>query len=197
VVAILLLIALPNPPEQILSKKCNRRLPAAVVPVARVKKAKDSEREDKEMMHMAMALLNDSDLPGGFGMWMFLSVGAVALFAVFIPIVVWIESRRKEREAYYRSETLRRVSEASSEGSKATLEVLWEENRQKQVQIREGLKIGGLINMSLGIALMAFLKVLIRDTPVYLCGLILLMIGIAMLVYVYVLAAPIVDKRSQ
>ncbi len=72
------------------------------------------------MMHLAMALFNDSEavggIPGNGAFWVFLSVSAVVMFGVFIPLVTWIDSRRKEREAYYRAETLRRVSEASSEG---------------------------------------------------------------------------------
>lgn len=146
------------------------------------------------MMHMAFALFNDLDMSGG--LWIFLSVGAVALFAVFIPLVSFIDSRRKEREAYYRAETLRRVAEASGEGSKATLALLWEENRQKQMQTREGLKIAGLINIGVGIGIIPFLKMLLPGQAVFLCGLIPLMIGVAMLVYVYVLAAPVVDSRS-
>jgi hypothetical protein len=61
---------------------------------------------------------------------------------------------------------------------------------------REGLKIGGLINMGVGLGLLPFLKMLLPGQAVFLCGLIPLMIGIAMLVYVYVLAAPVVDNRS-
>lgn len=149
------------------------------------------------MMHLAMALFNDTGEPNEIGLWIFLSVGAVAMFAVFIPLLSWIESRRKEREAYYRAETLRRVSESSGEGAKATLELLWEENRQKQRQTREGLKIGGLINIGVGLGLLPFLKMLLPGQAVYLCGLIPLMVGVAMLVYVYVLAAPVADRGSR
>ena len=58
-----------------------------------------------------------------FGLWAFLSIGAVSLFAVFIPLVTFIENRRKEREAFYKAETLRRLTEASGEGAKAALEL--------------------------------------------------------------------------
>lgn len=149
------------------------------------------------MMRLAMMMLNDSGVPTEIGLWIFLSVGAVALFGVFIPLVSWMESRRKEREAYYRSETLRRVAEASGEGAKATLELLWEENRQKQMQTREGLKIGGLINIGVGIGLIPFLKLLLPGQAVFLCGLIPLMVGVAMLIYVYVLAAPMSGRPGQ
>jgi hypothetical protein len=35
-----------------------------------------------------------------------------------------MDSRRKEREAFYKAETFRRVAEASGEGAKAALEML-------------------------------------------------------------------------
>jgi hypothetical protein len=149
------------------------------------------------MMQLAMMLFRDSGVPNEIGLWIFLSVGAVAMFAVFIPLLSWIESRRKEREAYYRAETLRRLSESSGEGAKAALELLWEENLQKRMQSREGLKVGGLINIGVGLGLIPFLKLLLPGQAVYLCGLIPMMVGVAMLVYVYVLAAPLVDRRSQ
>lgn len=128
-----------------------------------------------------------------YGLWLFLSVGAVALFVVFIPTVAWIDSRRKEREAYYKAETLRRMVEGSAEGSKAAIELMREEERIKQIKVREGLKMGGLINVGVGIALVIFLRSLLggsQGTP-YLCGLIPGFVGLAMLIYVYFMAEPI------
>jgi len=141
------------------------------------------------MAHLAFMMFGDP----GFGLWMFLSIGAVALFAVFIPLVSWIDSRRKEREAFYKAETLRRLSESSSDGAKMALEMLREEARREEIKKREGLKIGGVINLGVGVGLVIFLRVLIgggHDSP-YLCGLIPGFIGVAMLIYVYFLAAPI------
>jgi hypothetical protein len=130
------------------------------------------------------------------GLWVFLSIGAVALFVVFIPAVTWIDSQRKEREAFYRAETLRRITESSGEGAKAALQLLWEENRQKQIKAREGLKIAGLINIGVGIGLVIFLRALVGAEAVYLCGLIPGFIGVAMLVYVYLLADPVADQHK-
>jgi hypothetical protein len=125
------------------------------------------------------------------GLWIFLSIGAVSLFVVFIPAVTWMDNRRKEREAFYKAETFRRVAEASGEGAKAALEMLREEDRLRRVKIREGMKIGGLTNLAVGVALLIFLRALISNQPVYLCGLIPGFIGIAMLVYAYFLAPPL------
>ncbi|MGA2570941.1 MAG: hypothetical protein ABSF23_10520 [Terracidiphilus sp.] len=140
------------------------------------------------MVHAALMMFGPE-----FGLWMFLSVGAVALFVVFIPLVSWIDSRRKEREAFYKSETLRRLGESSTDGAKLTLDMLREEARREEIKKREGLKVAGLINIGVGVGLVIFLRGLIgggHDSP-YLCGLIPGLIGVAMLIYVYLLAAPI------
>jgi hypothetical protein len=127
-----------------------------------------------------------------YGMWIFLSVGAIMLFGIFIPTVHWIDSRRKEREAFYKAETFRRVAESSGEGAKAAVEMLREEELIKQVKVREGLKMAGLINVATGLALTIFLHGLLRGSgSVYLCGLIPGFIGLAMLAYVYLLAEPL------
>ena len=139
------------------------------------------------MTNLAMMIFDSS----GFGLWMFLSIGAVALFVVFIPLTSWIESQRKEREAFYKAETMRRLAESSGEGAKAAIELLREQSRIERNKKREGLKIGGVINIGVGVALMIFLRALVGGKPVFLCGLIPGLIGVAMLVYVLFLAAPI------
>ena len=143
------------------------------------------------MNYMALLHLGDPFSNSAGGMWAFLAVGAVALFVVFLPITTWLEARRKEREAFYKADTMRRLAESSGEGAKAAIELLKEEGRQKWIKTREGLKIAGLINLAVGIALMIFLRALIGNQPVYLCGLIPGFIGIAMLAYSFFLAAPV------
>lgn len=129
------------------------------------------------------------NMPETFGLWFFLSVGAVSLFAVFIPLVSWIEGRRKEREAFYKADTMRRIVEASGEGAKIALELMREEERIRRTKAREGLKIGGLMNLAVGLGLGILLFGLVGgDTKVYLVGAIPGLIGVAMLTYVFVLA---------
>jgi hypothetical protein len=153
------------------------------------------------MAHLISAVF-DSDsnvMFSSMGMWLFLSVGAVSLFVVFIPLITWMENRRKEREAFYKADTLRRIAEASTESAKTAVALLREEERIKARKVREGMKIGGVINIGVGIGLMIFLRALLgphgadggTTGPVFLCGLIPGLIGVAMLVYVYVLAAPV------
>lgn len=144
------------------------------------------------MTYLAFLLFGDIASMAVGGMWLFLSIGAVALFAIFLPTANYFDSRRKEREAFYKAETLRRITESSSEGAKAAAEMLREEARREAHKSREGVKIGGLINVGVGLALVIFLRVLLGgEHSAYLCGLIPGFVGVAMLIYVYILARPI------
>jgi hypothetical protein len=123
------------------------------------------------------------------GLWIFLSVGAIALFVVFIPLVTWIDSRRKEREAFYQADTMRRLTESTTDGAKAAMELMREQARQERIKMREGLKIGGIITAFVGIGVVALLN---EVGGPKMAGLIPLLVGVAMLVYVYLLS-PRVD----
>jgi Domain of unknown function (DUF6249) len=117
-------------------------------------------------------------------------VAIVATFT-FVIVVHWVDSQRKEREAFYRAETLRRITEASGEGAKAALELLHENELLKRVKAREGLKISGLINIGVGVGVMIFLHELLAGTAIYLCGIIPALIGAGLLIYVFLLAGPL------
>ena len=136
-------------------------------------------------------LLFDVPNMSGFGLWMFLSIGAVSLFVVFIPLTSYIDSQRREREAFYKAETFRRLAESSSDSAKAAIELLREQTRMEGMKKREGMKIGGLVNIGVGVALLIFLHALVTDAPVYLCGLIPGLIGVALLTYALVLAPKV------
>lgn len=127
-----------------------------------------------------------------FPLFMFLSVGSVALFS-FIAVAAWSESRRREREAYYKSETLKKIAESGAGGSSA-LEYLREQEKIGERRRREGMKLGGLITAVVGVALMIFLWAMAHDPKIgvpngiYFVGLIPLLIGIVLLLYSYLLA---------
>jgi hypothetical protein len=144
------------------------------------------------MTHLLMNLANLDRFSEGMGMWIFLSVGAVSLFIVFIPLVSWIDSRRKEREAFYKADTMRRVAEGSGDGAKAALQLLREDERIRRIKTLEGIKIGGLVNLAVGIGVMIFLRSFMGSgsSSPYLCGLIPGLVGVALLVYALFLAAP-------
>ena len=115
-------------------------------------------------------------------------VGSIALFS-FLAVASWSEARRKEREAYYRNETLKKIAESSGEGAKSAMELLREQEKNAVKRRLEGMKLGGLITAAVGIGVMVLLRGIANDEgPVYLVGLIPLLIGLALLVYAFALA---------
>jgi len=114
-------------------------------------------------------------------------VGSIALFS-FLAVAIWVDARRKEREAYYRSETLKKIAESSGEGAKAAIELMREQEKNAGKRRLGGLKLGGLITAAVGIGVMVLLRGILHDEPVYLAGLIPLLIGVALLVYAFFLA---------
>ena len=125
------------------------------------------------------------------GLAILFPVAVLVVVFTFTGVVHWVDTQRKEREAYYKAETLRRVTEASGEGAKAALELMREDERLKRIHVREGMKIAGLVNIGVGIGLLIFLHALLAGTAIYLCGMIPGLIGVGFLVYVYILASPV------
>ncbi len=117
-------------------------------------------------------------------------VGSIALFS-FLAVASWSEARRKEREAYYRSETLKKIAESSGEGAKSALELMREQEKNFAKRRNEGLKIGGLVTAAIGIGVMVFLHGVEHEEPVYLAGVIPLLIGVALLIYPLMLAPKV------
>lgn len=115
---------------------------------------------------------------------LFLSVGAIALFS-FISVATWADNRRREREAFYKSEALKKLSDMPSADA---LALLREEERIATRLRHEGIRLGGLITAAVGIGVIVFFRLLVEDKPVYTLGLIPLMVGLAMLAYSYLLA---------
>jgi hypothetical protein len=116
-------------------------------------------------------------------------VGSIALFS-FLSVAAWSEARRKEREEYYRNDTLKKIAESSSEGAKAALDLLREQNNSSTQRRMEGMKLGGLITAAVGLGVMVLLHGIVDqgEGPVYLVGVIPLLVGLALLTYVFVLA---------
>ena len=114
-------------------------------------------------------------------------VGSIALFS-FLGVASWSDARRKEREAYYKNETLKKIAESSGEGARSALELLREQEKNAVKRRLEGMKLGGLITAAVGIGLMVFLHGVEHEEPAYLVGLIPLLIGLALLIYPFLLA---------
>ena len=90
------------------------------------------------MTYLAMLHLWEGPFGPSMGMWAFLTISSVVMFGIFIPVVSWIEGRRKEREAFYKADTIRRLAESSGEGAKAAVDLLREQDRQQRSKTREG-----------------------------------------------------------
>jgi len=113
-------------------------------------------------------------------LFVFLAVGAVALFSM-ISIASWSDARRKEREAYYRNEMLKRVAESPQPGATAAIEYLREQQRIASARTRQGLRIGGLITTAAGIGVLIFLRALLGPGEgIYMAGLVPLFVGLAL-----------------
>lgn len=126
-----------------------------------------------------------ADIPGG--VFFFLAAAAVAMFA-FIAVTTWSDSRRREREAFYRSDTLKKIAEMEGSAAARALDFLRDEQKAAARRLRDGVKLGGLITLAAGIGLTVFLRALLADEPVYMVGLIPTLVGAAMLLYSFVLA---------
>ena len=114
-------------------------------------------------------------------------LGFVAFFGFifsFLSIAVWSESRRKEREAYYRSETMKKIAESPATGQ-SVIEFMRESERNAMRRMHEGIRLGGLIAFVVGLALMIFLWNLAPGRSVYLAGLMPMAAGAALLVHGY------------
>lgn len=99
----------------------------------------------------------------------------------------YLDRRRRERESFYRSETLKRIAELQGAGVNAALELFREQEHALVKRARESQRLSGLITIGVGIGLMVFLKGVGDETPAYLVGLIPTLAGVALLVYGYVL----------
>jgi Domain of unknown function (DUF6249) len=144
---------------------------------------------EEEEMGKALEMLAMFDNPQVIAI--LIPIVAIVATFTFVTVVHWVDSQRKEREAYYKAETLRRITEASGEGANAAIQLMHEDERIKQVKTREGMKIGGLINIGVGVGTMIFLHALLPGTAIYLSGSIPALIGVGFLTYVFLLAAPI------
>lgn len=117
--------------------------------------------------------------------WMALAIPVVSIVAVFtfVAIATWSDNRRKEREAFHRHETYRRMMEQPGESARDVLELMRHEEMQRLRQKVEGIRLGGMVTAVVGVSLMIFFYFLIGASPIFLVGIIPLMIGLVLMVY--------------
>ncbi len=116
----------------------------------------------------------------------FLPVLMLSVFA-FVSVASWADARRRERQAFYRSETIKKIAESSGPGAAAALEAFRDLERLEFRRRAEGQKLGGLVSASVGIGLMIFLRAVDQREPAYLVGIIPILVGLALLCYAYLM----------
>lgn len=105
----------------------------------------------------------------------------------FLAVALWSDNKRKEREAFYRSEVLKKLAEGS--GGSAALELFREQDRLAWRARRERMRAGGFVTTAVSVAFTIFLSVVTASNRpgAWTLGLIPLSAGLACLVYGYLL----------
>ena len=117
--------------------------------------------------------------------------GLSALFGTLIPIagiamivlVVFFEEKRKTKQALYRSELLKKVAESQGDTADKIMEMIRQEELDAKIRKREGIKLGGLVTAAAGLGVIAVLFMLVRTHPVWIAGVVPLLIGLALFIY--------------
>jgi hypothetical protein len=129
----------------------------------------------------------EADVIAQYAVAIFLPILMVCIFS-FVSIASWAEARRKEREAFYHAEAIKKIAESPAGGATAALELMREQERVDHRRRRESQKLGGLVTLAVGTGLGIFLRGIEHDVPVYLVGLIPAGAGLALLVYAFFLS---------
>src|SRR5260370_26838352 len=104
-------------------------------------------------------------------------VGMVVFFA-FLRVGGWDQQKRREREAFYRHEVLKKlIEQGGAAGGQQVLEVMRREVELRDRQRREARILGGLITAVLGASLMILLSTLVPGGGVWTAGLIPFSVG--------------------
>jgi hypothetical protein len=111
----------------------------------------------------------------------------------FVTIAVWLGERRKEREAFYRSEVLKKIAEGEGNAAQKAIDMLRQQDLNAQIRRREGIKLAGLITLAAGIGLAIFLAFMEIEQPVWLVGVMAALVGAALTGYAFFFA-PKLEK---
>ncbi len=117
-------------------------------------------------------------------------VGTIALFT-YLAVASWSRARQREREAAYRSELLRKLSEMSAEAAAPVLAILREDDARALRRRREGLILAGMIWLVLGVGWIAAGHI-VRDVErsgAWAVGILPMLVGSAILFHALVFAS--------
>lgn len=119
-----------------------------------------------------------------------------AIFGTLIPIagiamivlIVYFEEKRKAKQALYRNELLKKIADSQGDAADKIMEMIRQEELDIKIRRREGIKLGGLITAAAGLGAMALLFMLVPAQPVWITGVVPLLIGLALFIYAQVLS---------
>jgi hypothetical protein len=114
------------------------------------------------------------------------SVIMISIFT-FVTVAAWAEQRRREREAFYRSEVLKKLADSTGGQVQQVIELMREQEHNEERRRREGGRLAGVIVTGVGLGMSAMLA-LLAPGKIWGIGLIPLLVGLALLLYNYGLA---------
>ncbi|HEX4802960.1 MAG TPA: hypothetical protein VFV14_05590 [Myxococcaceae bacterium] len=117
-------------------------------------------------------------------------VGSIALFG-FLAVASWADARRREREAFFRHELLKKVAESPS--GQQVVELLRQEEADRIERKRQAIQLAGWVVLGAGIGLsvlMSALSALTHVPALWSVGVIPALVGAAL-----VLHANLVRRR--
>lgn len=109
-------------------------------------------------------------------------VGSVVFFA-FLTVVGWAQQKRREREAFYRHDVLKKLVEQGGAGGAQALEMIRTEAQLQDRRRREARLLGGLITAAIGASVMILLYVLVPAISVWTAGLIPFTVGAVIVLF--------------
>lgn len=142
----------------------------------------DAQRREREAYYKSEAIKKVAEMQGTTSEPV-LALLREALKTAPEPPSPWAGNSAQARE-FYKSETMRRIAEGAD--ANAMIAVMREDERRAARRVREGLKLAGLILVGVGVGLFVMLQAIVPDMPVYLVGLIPLLVGGAFLAYAFV-----------
>jgi hypothetical protein len=119
-------------------------------------------------------------------LWMIAIIVTASL--AFVSVVIWLENRRKEREAHYRNEMAQRIAEVHN--PEPLLAYVRELERIDASRSRTKARVAGLILFAVGVAMALFFYWATPGTATFLVGLIPCLVGAALLLLSEVVMRP-------
>jgi hypothetical protein len=111
-------------------------------------------------------------------------VGSIALFG-FLAVATWADSRRREREAFFRHELLKKLAENPSSNADQVMQLLRQEEIDRIERMRNGIRLGGWVTLGVGIGVMVLISQLVRVSGLWAVGAIPALVGAALLLHTF------------